>query len=69
MLKNGVFEHSIDPRAQQSSCISQLLNLTRIVGNQVIDKFTLDEFDLWYIDIRYYVHLTHISKVLLESIW
>lgn len=68
MLKNGVFEHSIDPRAQKSSCISQLLNLTRVVGNQVIDKFTLDEFDLWYVDIWYYIHLTHISKVFLESI-
>lgn len=68
MLKNGVFEHSIDPRAQKSSCISQLLNLTRIVSNQVIDEFTLDEFDLRYIDIRYYIHLTHISKVLLEGI-
>ena len=68
MLENGVFKHSIDPGAQKSSCISQLLNLARIVGDQVIDKFTLDEFDLWYIDVRYYIHLTHISKVLLESI-
>lgn len=68
MLKNGVFENSIDPRAQKSSCISQLLNLTSIVGNQVIDEFTFDEFDLWYVDIWYYVHLAHVSEVFLESI-